>query len=196
MEFTSVTTAKFCAAVLAAFGFCVANAPAWQPDHGDGTFINPPLYADYRDPNIIRLGEDFYFATTTFVNSPGITILLSEDLLVLSRYFAHYCKDFCRGTRVAQICNLLYRGFAIRWLRPRRTTLPPPALRRMQFGDTADSKSALLWLRFRRAVNWEITRDDHSKNIRGPWPFHELEHMAGGLACNRDQPTRIRLLPL
>jgi beta-xylosidase len=44
---------------------------AWQSDNGDGTFTNPPLYADYPDPDIIRVGQDFYFATTTFVNSPG-----------------------------------------------------------------------------------------------------------------------------
>lgn len=70
--------------ILWALGFCFAGgipASAWQSDNGDGTFTNPPLYADYPDPDIIRVGEDFYFATTTFVNSPGLTILHSRDLV-------------------------------------------------------------------------------------------------------------------
>jgi len=53
----------------------------WQSDNGDGTFNNPPLYADYPDPDIIRVGNDFFFATTTFANSPGLTILHSQDLV-------------------------------------------------------------------------------------------------------------------
>jgi hypothetical protein len=47
-------------AVLCTLGFCITNAPAWQSDDGDGTFTNPPLYADYPDPDIIRVGNDFY----------------------------------------------------------------------------------------------------------------------------------------
>lgn len=57
------------------------GAQAWQSDNGDGTFTNPPLHADYPDPDIIRVGEDFYFATTTFANSPGLRILHSKDLV-------------------------------------------------------------------------------------------------------------------
>ncbi|MDQ8755186.1 glycoside hydrolase 43 family protein [Sphingosinicella sp. LHD-64] len=55
--------------------------PAWRADRGDGTYRNPPLYADYPDPDIIRVGADFYFATTTFANVPGLTILQSRDLV-------------------------------------------------------------------------------------------------------------------
>jgi beta-xylosidase len=59
----------------------VVPAAAWQPDNGDGSYTNPPLYADYPDPDVIRVGEDFYFATTTFANSPGLRILQSRDLV-------------------------------------------------------------------------------------------------------------------
>ena len=58
-----------------------AHAQVWRADGGDGTYSNPPLYADYPDPDIIRVGEDFYFASTTFVNAPGLTILHSKDLV-------------------------------------------------------------------------------------------------------------------
>lgn len=45
------------------------------------SYINPPIYADFPDPDIIRVGSDFYFSTTTFVDAPGLTILHSKDLL-------------------------------------------------------------------------------------------------------------------
>jgi beta-xylosidase len=64
---------------------CLALPPlpalAWQADNGDGSYTNPPLNADYPDPDIIRVGADFYFATTTFANSPGLRILHSRDLV-------------------------------------------------------------------------------------------------------------------
>lgn len=50
-------------------------------DNGDGTYTNPPLYADYPDPDIIRVDDDFYMVSTTFVNSPGLALLRSKDLV-------------------------------------------------------------------------------------------------------------------
>lgn len=64
------------------------SAVAWQSDNGDGTYTNPPLYADFPDPDIIRVGDDFYFATTTFANVPALTILHSKDL-VNWEYLSH-----------------------------------------------------------------------------------------------------------
>ena len=52
-------------AVVCALSFFRTAACAWQSDTGDGTFTNPPLYADYPDPDIIRVGDDFYFSTTS-----------------------------------------------------------------------------------------------------------------------------------
>lgn len=45
------------------------------------SYVNPPIYADYPDPDIIRVGNDFYFSTTTFIDVPGLTILHSQDLV-------------------------------------------------------------------------------------------------------------------
>ena len=53
----------------------------WRADQGDGTYRNPVLFADYPDPDIIRVGDDFYFVSTTFANAPGVTILHSKDLV-------------------------------------------------------------------------------------------------------------------
>lgn len=58
-----------------------APAQVWRADQGDGTYRNPVLFADYPDPDIIRVGQDFYFVSTTFANVPGITILHSRDLV-------------------------------------------------------------------------------------------------------------------
>jgi beta-xylosidase len=44
-------------------------------------YFNPPIYADYPDPDIIRVGNDFYFTTTTFIDVPGLTVLHSQDLV-------------------------------------------------------------------------------------------------------------------
>ena len=42
-----------------------ATAP-WVPDRGDGTYRNPVLYADYSDPDVIRVGEDYYLTSSSF----------------------------------------------------------------------------------------------------------------------------------
>lgn len=76
------TTLKAALAVLlSAFGFIQNPALAWQSDNGNGTFKNPVLYADYCDPDIIRVSNDFYMVSSTFVDSPGINVLHSKDLV-------------------------------------------------------------------------------------------------------------------
>jgi beta-xylosidase len=63
-----------------ALGLCFAQLTL-AADNGDGTYTNPPLYADFPDPDIIRVGDDFYMVSTTFVNSPGLAVLHSRDLV-------------------------------------------------------------------------------------------------------------------
>ena len=50
-------------------------------DNGDGTFTNPVLFADYSDPDAIRVGEDYYMVASSFCNTPGLPILHSKDLV-------------------------------------------------------------------------------------------------------------------
>ena len=45
----------------------------WNADNGDGTYINPILYADYSDPDAIRVGEDYFMIASSFCNVPGNT---------------------------------------------------------------------------------------------------------------------------
>ncbi len=53
----------------------------WVPDRGDGTYKNPVLYADYSDPDVIRVGDDFYLTASSFNAIPGLPILHSRDLV-------------------------------------------------------------------------------------------------------------------
>lgn len=53
----------------------------WTPDNGDGTFCNPILQADYSDPDIVRVGADFYLISSSFNCTPGLPILHSRDLV-------------------------------------------------------------------------------------------------------------------
>ncbi|WP_026473571.1 glycoside hydrolase family 43 protein [Alkaliflexus imshenetskii] len=53
----------------------------WVADNGDGTYKNPILYADYSDPDLVRVGEDFYMTASSFNVIPGLPILHSKDLV-------------------------------------------------------------------------------------------------------------------
>jgi beta-glucosidase len=52
---------------------------AWG-DQGDGTYRNPVLKADYSDPDVIRVGDDFYLVASDF-HFVGMQVLHSRDLV-------------------------------------------------------------------------------------------------------------------
>jgi beta-xylosidase len=39
-----------------------AAAPGWAADNGYGTYSNPLFYEEFEDPDVIRMGEDYYLA--------------------------------------------------------------------------------------------------------------------------------------
>lgn len=53
----------------------------WVADNGDGTFKNPIIHADYSDPDVVRVGDDFYMTASSFNAAPGLPILHSKDLV-------------------------------------------------------------------------------------------------------------------
>ncbi|WP_207534524.1 glycoside hydrolase family 43 protein [Desertivirga arenae] len=57
------------------------NAQVWIPDNGDGTYKNPIIYADYSDPDVIRVGDNYYMVASSFTCQPGIPVLHSKDLV-------------------------------------------------------------------------------------------------------------------
>lgn len=44
-------------------------------------YTNPILYADYSDPDVIRVGEDYYMIASSFTYLPGVPLLHSRDLV-------------------------------------------------------------------------------------------------------------------
>lgn len=66
----------FCAAA-----FCAAAQQVWTPDNGDGTFTNPIMWGDWPDPDIIRVGDDFYMVSTSMHYVPGCPVATSKDLV-------------------------------------------------------------------------------------------------------------------
>lgn len=79
-------------------------------------YINPILSGDYSDPDVIRVGEDFYMISSSFTYVPGIPVLHSRDLthwellgyaaerLPFSRYDepAHKCGTWAPSIRFHQ----------------------------------------------------------------------------------------------
>ena len=53
----------------------------WISDNGDGTYTNPILHADYSDPDVVRVGDDFYMTSSSFNCIPGLPVLHSNDLV-------------------------------------------------------------------------------------------------------------------
>jgi len=53
----------------------------WVSDLGNGKYKNPVLYADYSDPDVCRVGNDYYMVASSFANTPGLPILHSNDLV-------------------------------------------------------------------------------------------------------------------
>ena len=50
-------------------------------DRGDGTYRNPIIHADYSDPDVVAVGDDFYMTASSFGCAPGLPILHSKDLV-------------------------------------------------------------------------------------------------------------------
>ncbi len=53
----------------------------WLPDLGDGNYKNPIIFADYSDPDVVRVGDDFYLTSSSFTCVPGLPVLHSKDLV-------------------------------------------------------------------------------------------------------------------
>ncbi len=62
-------------------GMTCSNAELWTPDLGNGKYANPIIYADYSDPDVIRVGDDYWMVASSFNCFPGIPILHSKDLV-------------------------------------------------------------------------------------------------------------------
>lgn len=62
------------AMLVAALGANATPGIAW-------TYHNPILFADYSDPDVVRVGSNYYLVASSFHFSPGIPVLESHDLV-------------------------------------------------------------------------------------------------------------------
>ena len=58
-----------------------ARFEPWLADQGDGSYLNPILYADYSDVDVIRVGEQYVLTASSFNCTPGLPLLVSRDLV-------------------------------------------------------------------------------------------------------------------
>lgn len=57
------------------------KSSSWTADNGNGTFTNPLFYEEFSDPDLIRVGDDYYMTGTTMHTMPGLPVLHSKDLV-------------------------------------------------------------------------------------------------------------------
>lgn len=76
--------------IICHLSLCLAQS-SWTADNGNGTFTNPLFYDEFSDPDILRVGDDYYLAGTTMHAVPGLVILHSKDLVNWENI--SYCFD-------------------------------------------------------------------------------------------------------
>ncbi len=80
-----------CLVTSSAFAQVGSPAKNWTADNGNGTYSNPLFYEEFEDPDVLRVGEDYYLAGTTMHMNPGLMVLHSKDLV--NWELASYCID-------------------------------------------------------------------------------------------------------
>lgn len=57
------------------------KSKTWNPNIANGKYRNPIIDADYSDPDVCRVGNDYYMTSSSFACFPGLQILHSTDLV-------------------------------------------------------------------------------------------------------------------
>lgn len=57
------------------------RSEVWVSDEGNGMYRNPVFHADYSDPDVCAVGEDYFLTASSFNCTPGLPILHSKDLV-------------------------------------------------------------------------------------------------------------------
>lgn len=75
----TLTLVLFCIHGSVAFAQKLSNT--WNPNLPGGKYRNPIIDADYSDPDVCRVGNDYYMTASSFACFPGLQILHSTDLV-------------------------------------------------------------------------------------------------------------------
>ncbi|HTK47278.1 MAG TPA: glycoside hydrolase 43 family protein [Gemmatimonadaceae bacterium] len=82
LDARAIVALACCAMLGVAANLTAQAAPrTWTADNGNGTFSNPLFYDEFSDPDLIRVGDDFYLTGTTMHAMPGLPVLHSRDLV-------------------------------------------------------------------------------------------------------------------
>lgn len=57
------------------------KSEVWNGDLGNGYYRNPIIYADYSDPDVCKVNDDYFMTSSSFNCLPGLQILHSKDLV-------------------------------------------------------------------------------------------------------------------
>ncbi len=147
-----------------------AQTTSWTADNGNGTFTNPLFYDEFSDPDIIRVGDDYYLAGTTMHTVPGLVILHSRDLVNWEN--VSYCFD-----------RFDFEDDAF-WLRNHKEIygqgIWAPAIRYANGQFYVFSN-----------VNGKGLQCYTSTDIRGPWKHHNMEGRIYDLSVLFDDDGKI-----
>ena len=94
-----------------------AQQRSWTADNGNGTFTNPLFYDEFSDPDILRVGDDYYLAGTTMHTVPGLVILHSN----------YHHIDVLRGSLQDDVADVAAHDVA---LQPQRVGLLTDAMQK------------------------------------------------------------------
>ncbi len=57
------------------------QAQGFNSNFDENNYQNPILHSDYSDPDVVRVGEDYYMVSSSFNAAPGLPILHSKDMV-------------------------------------------------------------------------------------------------------------------
>lgn len=66
-------------------------------------YTNPVIHADYSDPDVIRVGDDFYMVASSFNHVPGVPVLHSKNLVEWE--LINYVLDGLPFARFDEVCH-------------------------------------------------------------------------------------------
>lgn len=127
-------------------------------DNGDGTYSNPVIHADYPDCEIIRVGDDYYYLSSTFHFTPGNPMLHSKDL-VNWKPVGHVIPDYSWDERY-NLENGQNRYGAGSWA---------PTLR---YHNGMFYAACFVWTQGNDVGRFMVTR---SKSPEGPWQTNLID---------------------
>lgn len=147
---------------------CACAGPL-AADNGNGTYTNPLFWEDFPDPDLIRVGNDFYLTGSTMHMMPGLPILHSRDLV--NWEFLSYASaglDFGPEYRLEGDANIYGRGIWAPSLRHHNGT----------FHVFAN-------------VNGRGTQVYTATDPRGPWRHHEMKRSLHDLSVLFDDDGKV-----